>query len=280
MAAIKITLSPEDRASNTYNSNALWNGHTTNEREQMRRCADMLEAELKRCGFEVKNQQGPSMKERVAEANAWPSDMHIALHTNGFNGKVSGTRVHCYPSDKSRRIGKLIQDRIGPLSPGNPDFLVESSNLYELKNTKMVAVLPEYGFHDNAVEAQWLVDNMPTIARETAMAVCAYFGVAYIPEPTQTPPAATETPSAGIGNTCMVELPVLLNGCTGTQVVLSLQRLLINRGFSCGFRGADGDFGTKTENAVKQFQQKAALPVTGKVDGDTWSAIITRKQLS
>ena len=45
----RIYLSPEDRASNVYARTALWNGRTTNEKEQMGRCADCLEIALKRC---------------------------------------------------------------------------------------------------------------------------------------------------------------------------------------------------------------------------------------
>lgn len=178
----KIYISPEDRASNVYASSALWNGHTTNEKEQMGRCADYMERGLLRCGsFEVINTQYGNMYDRVKESNNWPADMHIAPHTNGFNGKAAGTRVHCYPSDRSRRIGKLIQDRIGPLSPGAPDFLVEDDRLYELRAPYMVAVLPEFAFHDNPEDAQWLVDNMVRIAEETVQAICEYFGVAYVP---------------------------------------------------------------------------------------------------
>ena len=178
----KIYISPEDRASNVYASSALWNGHTTNEKEQMGRCADYMERGLLRCGsFEVRNAQYGNMYDRVKESNNWPADMHVAPHTNGFNGKAAGTRVHCYPSERSRRIGKLIQDRIAPLSPGTPDKLVENANLYELRASHMPAVLPEFGFHDNPEEAQWLVDNMERIAEETVQAICEYYGVAYVP---------------------------------------------------------------------------------------------------
>ena len=174
--AYKIALSPEDRASNTY---AVGN---TNERDQMRKVADLLEAALTRCGFAVKNMQYGSMYERVAEGNKWGADLYIALHTNGFDGTVAGTRVHCYPSEKSRKIGKLIQDRIAPLSPGTSERLVESTNLYELKMPTMPAVLPEFGFHDNPEEAQWIIDNVKIIAEETCQAVCEFFGVEYVPE--------------------------------------------------------------------------------------------------
>ena len=188
----KIALSPEDRSSNVYHPDARYLGRATNEQEQMRRCADLLEKELVRCGFEVKNMQYGNMYDRVADGNAWGADLYIALHTNGFDGTVAGTRVHCYPSEKSRKIGKLIQDRIAPLSPGKSDKMVESTGLYELKATKMAAVLPEFGFHDNREEAQWLIDNMETIAAETAKAVCDFFGVAYAAEAEKTPAVTFE----------------------------------------------------------------------------------------
>ena len=192
----KVFISPEDRSSNVYAGTALWNGRTTNEKEQMGRLADDLEIALKRCGFEVINAQYGNMYDRVRASNAWPADLHVAPHTNGFDGTVAGTRVHCYPSEKSRLIGRLIQERIAPLSPGTSDRLVESTNLYELRSTHMPAVLPEFGFHDNPEEAQWLIDNMETIAEETCKAICEFFDVPYVapdgqtglnPEPVEQP---------------------------------------------------------------------------------------------
>lgn len=184
--AYKVYISPEDRSSNVYNPAALYNGHTTNEHEQMCRLADLLEVALKRCGIEVKNDQetgSGAVYRRVDRSNAWPADLHIALHTNGFDGKVQGTRVHCYPSEKSRKIGKLIQDRIAPLSPGTAgERVVESSSLIELRSPAAPAVLPEFEFHDNEESAIWLVENMPLIAEETCHAICDFFGVAYVPE--------------------------------------------------------------------------------------------------
>lgn len=39
---------------------------------------------------------------------------------------------------------------------------------------------------------------------------------------------------------------------------------------------ADGQFGKKTENLVKQFQEQEGLPVTGTVDSTTWTALVTQ----
>ena len=64
--------------------------------------------------------------------------------------------------------------------------------------------------------------------------------------------------------------PALARGAEGPSVRL-LQRLLAERGFSSG--ALDGDFGPKTENALKAFQTHAGLPATGRTDAATWEAL-------
>ena len=71
-----------------------------------------------------------------------------------------------------------------------------------------------------------------------------------------------------------VKLPVLKKG-DNSQYVESLQILLIGKGFSCGAYGADHDFGTATESAVRSFQQYAKLSVTGICDTKTWSKLLS-----
>ena len=56
--------------------------------------------------------------------------------------------------------------------------------------------------------------------------------------------------------------------------VEALQHILIGKGFSCGTYGADHDFGTATENAVMNFQERAKLSRTGVVDAKTWNALL------
>lgn len=271
--AYKVYISPEDRSSNTYHSSVLYNGHQTNEHEQMCRLADLLEAALKRCGIEVKNDQetgSGAVYRRIERSNAWPADLHIALHTNGFDGTVQGTRVHCYPSAKSRKIGKLIQDRIAPLSPGTAgERVVESATLIELKNTHAPAVLPEYEFHDNAESARWLVENMPLIAEETCHAICDYFGVAYTePEKKEESPL----PQVDSVRLCPVNLPRLSKGSKGATVK-ALQILLNGYGANCGT--ADGDFGKNTKAAVVKYQKDKGLSAGGVVGKDTWTKLLT-----
>jgi predicted chitinase len=64
--------------------------------------------------------------------------------------------------------------------------------------------------------------------------------------------------------------PVLKKGTEGSAV-LQLQQLLAENGHSPG--AIDGDFGPKTEKALKAFQTVAGLPVTGKAGAATWEAL-------
>ena len=61
-------------------------------------------------------------------------------------------------------------------------------------------------------------------------------------------------------------------GMKGSDVVL-IQRILINQGYDLGKWGADGDFGSATEKAVKQFQSEKMLVVDGIVGKKTWSML-------
>lgn len=66
--------------------------------------------------------------------------------------------------------------------------------------------------------------------------------------------------------------PTLRRGSKGKYVTLA-QTQLINKGYSCGNTGADGDFGKNTEAAVKAFQKDHGLTVDGIIGQNTWNAL-------
>jgi len=63
--------------------------------------------------------------------------------------------------------------------------------------------------------------------------------------------------------------PTLREGAKGAAVV-QLQNLLRNKGYNVA---ADGDFGPKTEAAVKKFQSSKGLVADGVVGPKTWAAL-------
>ena len=79
-----------------------------------------------------------------------------------------------------------------------------------------------------------------------------------------------ETKNEGV---CNVELKVLKKGSKGNSVK-ALQTLLIGYGYSCGSYGADGDFGSGTEKAVKAYQKAKGLGADGVVGANTWGALL------
>lgn len=82
-------------------------------------------------------------------------------------------------------------------------------------------------------------------------------------EPQPTPPAPTPTPTH----------PTLKKGDSGAAVK-ELQNDLLKIDASClpGY-GADGDFGSETDTAVRNFQKKYGLEVDGIVGPKTWAKI-------
>jgi len=76
-----------------------------------------------------------------------------------------------------------------------------------------------------------------------------------------------------IGNP--VYLPTLQKGSRG-ESVKALQILLTGTepGYPCGKYGIDGDFGSATENAVRNFQKAKGIEVDGIVGPVTWAKLM------
>lgn len=82
-------------------------------------------------------------------------------------------------------------------------------------------------------------------------------------------PAATVTQPA----VTVRGIPLIKRGSRG-EVVRAAQYLLDGRGFRCGTYGADGDFGSATEKAVKAFQADRGLDADGIIGDHTWTKLL------
>ena len=69
------------------------------------------------------------------------------------------------------------------------------------------------------------------------------------------------------------KLPTLRKG-NKNQHVKQAQQLLIERGYNLGICGADGDFGTATDAAVRKFQKDNGLMVDGVIGPKTWEKLL------
>ncbi len=150
----------------------------------------LLEAELRRCGFDVINvspTDNDTLSDRVTRANNAKADIFVAIHYNAFDGKFDdydpeGLSVHIY--GKGGKAEKLAKCVLKYLKEGKKQKNrgIQVNNFYVLKNTKMPAILTENGFMDNKREAMLMLnpDFQKEVAVEHAKGICDYFGVKYI----------------------------------------------------------------------------------------------------
>ena len=180
----KIYISPSSQTENAY---AVGN---TTEAAQCRKIATRLVEALIRCGFEAKTNvtEGKTMYDRVKESNTWGADAHIPIHTNASNGKVAGFRGFAYnTTGTGYKLVKAIMNTVAPITPGESDGVSAYPGLYEVKTTNAPCAYLELGFHDNAEEAQYIIDHTDDLAEAICKGICNYYGVTYVA------PAATST---------------------------------------------------------------------------------------
>ena len=203
-----------------------------------------------------------SLSARVNSANKFDADFYLSIHHNaGANGTAAGgitAYVYKNCSSASRKWQNDLYDALIDATglKGNRVSPLYESNLYEVKYTNMPAVLLELGFMDSKTD-------VPVILTEEFATKCAEACVKVIVEKgkLEKKPAPVVKPAA---------TTILMKGSTGNKVK-RLQNLLNLLGYDCGT--ADGDFGSKTEAAVKAFQKAMKITQDGKFGKDSFNAM-------
>lgn len=257
----KVFLSPSNQFANRY---AYGN---TNEGKQMGLVANLLKVALQRCGFEVMLMHDQTMAEKVRTANNWGADLYIPIHSNAFNGEVTGTRMFCWSNPGAGHNACVaIFKYLAPLTPGTGESIDKSikvdTSLYEIRNPAAPVAYIETDFHDVPAVAEWIISHTADIAEAICKGVCSYFKVQYVA------PKGGNTPA---GRTCDVKLPVLEINCEG-DYVKSLQ-ILLNK-YNNAKLTEDGVFGPATEKAVIAWQKDRGLQADGVVGEKSWSQLL------
>lgn len=170
----KVYLSPSDQTSNRYAY-----GNTT-EAVQCGKIAEACRAALVRCGIEVKVGQYDTMANRCAASNAFGADLHVPIHTNAFNGKVTGTRMFCYNSNgEGYKACRAIFDVVSPITPGTSESISVNSDLFEVRVPAAPTAYIECEFHDNADTAKWIIEHTTDLGEAIAHGICNYLGITY-----------------------------------------------------------------------------------------------------
>lgn len=131
----------------------------------------------------VRNTPQMTALESARQSNLGNYDLHLAIHSNaaGVNnlGGRSGAEFYYYPgSANGLRAAVIFANNYKEIYPNPSNVRIQPlATLIELNKTKAPALLAEVGFHDNIMDASWIVDNIEAIARNLAVSVADYLNV-------------------------------------------------------------------------------------------------------
>ncbi len=175
----KIYLSPSNQDANIYAAG------NTNEMIQCNKIAEAAKKYLEKHGFDVKKTaQGQNMWTSINESNAWGANLHVPIHTNAFNGTLTGgTLIMLHTaSGNNLKAGTAILSQLAPVTPGKDYAIQERPTLAELNATKAIAVYIECEFHDTVDGANFIINNTDKLGEAIAHGICDYFGIKWYDE--------------------------------------------------------------------------------------------------
>ena len=180
---MRVYISPSEQEYNLY---AV--GDTTEE-IQCHRIGEAAKAALERCGFEVKKAPfGQGAERNVEESNEWNADIHLCIHTNAGGG--SGCVVFVSQTDERHlQFAKPVYDAVGAITRASETYGVRSAKFFEIKFTTGLCVYVECEFHDNALDAQWIIDHVGDIGEAICKGLCEGAGIAYVTPDTPEAPS-------------------------------------------------------------------------------------------
>lgn len=155
----------------------------------MNQIADAMVPYLRSSGIQyTRNTPDMTAASSIRQSLAGDYDLHLALHSNaapeGRYGEVRGTDVYYYPgSVNGQRAAEIVANNLKAIYP-NPNLVrtLSTTSLGEVRQPRAPSVFIEFAYHDNVEDANWIINNIQTIARNVVLSLTEYFDIPFIQE--------------------------------------------------------------------------------------------------
>jgi len=165
-------------------------GNYGTEEYRMNLVADVTCSELIRHGVKVyRNKQEMSLSQVVVDSDKHSVDLHQAIHSNAYKGTARGCSIYCHKfGGVGEKLARNVYAELEPLTPTKDRGVHEGYNhygpgkpMYELAQTNAPAALVEVAFHDNTLDAEWIMMHIELIGIGIAKGILKTLGIKYIP---------------------------------------------------------------------------------------------------
>ena len=213
-----IYLSPSTQEFNPYSGGG-------NEEQYMNLIADAMEHYLAASGIRfTRNTPDMTAASSIAASNSGNYDLHFALHSNASaTGTARGIEAYYSPaSERGRRFAEIVARNLQLIYPlPNSSRIVPTTSLGEVKRTRAPGVLVEIGYHDNPEDAQWIRNNVNTIAENLVLSLTEYFGIPFnYPQPIYVANVATRGSNLNVRYTPSATAPIVGSIPNGSEVTV------------------------------------------------------------
>lgn len=203
-----------------------------------------------------------SLSSRVAKYKSAGVSAFVSIHHNAYTGSWNGaTGVEVYtdkkPTSQDTQLANLIYYKLVKYT-GLRGRGVKKAAYTVINQNTIPAVLVEGGFMDSTNDYKYITSDagQTAYAKAVAEGLVEFLGLTKKAVVTPVVPVIKPITTTTARN-------YLMKGDKGAEVK-TMQENLIYMGYSCGSAGADGDFGSGTDSAVKAFQKANGLTVDGK----------------
>lgn len=213
-----IYLSPSTQEFNPYSGGG-------NEEQYMNLIADAMEPYLAASGIRfTRNTPDMTAASSIAASNSGNYDLHFALHSNASaTGTARGIEAYYSPaSERGRRFAEIVARNLQLIYPlPNSSRIVPTTSLGEVTRTRAPGVLVEIGYHDNPEDAQWIRNNVNTIAENLVLSLTEYFGIPFnYPQPIYVANVATRGSNLNVRYTPSATAPIVGSIPNGSEVTV------------------------------------------------------------